>query len=288
MSASQLELEHGRYLRAVAYRMLGSIADAEDVVQDAFARYLAREGADVAEPRAFMTRVVTRLCLDQLKSARVRRETYVGTWLPEPALELADSESPSERADQVTFAMMHVLERLSPLERAAFLLHDVFGQDYDELAEQLERNVSTCRKLVERARGHMHAARPRFSPAPEDGIALAMRFFKAVQAGDGASLTEQLVRDAVLYSDGGGKRPAALNPIDGASRIVRFFLGIRRRWGAHTLVAPARISGSPGLVVRDPDGHLYAFVIESAADRIAAVYLIRNPDKLTEVVARYG
>lgn len=284
----ELERSHGRHLRAVAYRMLGSVSDAEDAVQDAFARCLSRsDELDIAHPRAFLTKVVTRLCLDRLKTARVRRERYVGPWLPEPCLDEPETH-PSERADQVTFAMMVLLERLSPLERAAFLLHDVFGADYVEIAQQLGRSTGTCRKLVERARGHVRAERPRFEPDRRAGLALARSFFAATQRGDEVALSRMLVDDAVLYSDGGGKRAAALNPIEGAERIVRLLTGIRRRWGSHTLITPVSISGSPGIVARDGEGYLYALTFDVVGNGIGAVYIIRNPDKLVGLSTRLG
>ncbi|MGO4835908.1 RNA polymerase sigma factor SigJ, partial [Rhizobiaceae sp. 2RAB30] len=199
----------------IAYRMLGSVADAEDVVQEAFLRWLDVDREGVREPAAFLRRVVTRLCLDHLKSARYRREIYVGPWLPEPILDAADDD------DDITLPLMLALERLSPLERAAFLLHDVFGVGFDEIAEAIEREVSTCRQLASRARSHVRAARPRFPLAREHGLRIAEAFFEASRSGDMQMLRSLLSADVTAYADGGGMVSATAEPIVGLDAVIQ-------------------------------------------------------------------
>jgi RNA polymerase sigma-70 factor (ECF subfamily) len=265
-----------RHLRGVAYRMLGSVSDAEDVVQEAYLRWRTVDAASVAEPRAFLTRVVTRLCLDHLKSARVRRESYVGTWLPEPVptAELDGSED-------LSVALLMTLERLSPLERAAFLLHDVFDVDYTSLAETLERSEAACRQLVTRAREHVRSERRRFEASPGESERVLSAFYTAALSGDASALTALLTESATLYTDGGGKRLAALQPIYGRDKIVRFFSGIRRKGGMAVVerVEPASLNGLPGAIIHGSDGLLtVAFALD--AGQIAEIYITRNPDKL--------
>jgi RNA polymerase sigma-70 factor, ECF subfamily len=278
---------HRRHLTGLAYRMLGSLAEAEDTVQEAYLRWHAADRAAVENPRAFLSTVVTRLCLDQLKSARAQRESYVGPWLPEPVLDDAAlaAETASDYAHDLSVALMLILERLSPLERAAFLLHDVFDMDFAEIAPALGRSEAACRQLAARARAHVHAARPRFAASAEDGARLAEAFRAAAAKGDAAALARLLAADAVLYTDGGGKRPAALNPIRGADRIARLLLGIARNtariadWSNHAV----RLNGQPGFLVTEPDGAKHTVVFDIEGDRIGAIYLTLNPDKLRRV-----
>jgi RNA polymerase sigma-70 factor (ECF subfamily) len=205
-----------RFIR-IAYRMLGSVADAEDMVQDAFLRWLDADRDAVREPAAYLRRVVTRLCLDNLKSARHRRETYIGPWLPEPVVEAAEDE-----IDDVTLPLMMALERLSPLERAAFLLHDVFGVSFEEIAETIGREPATCRQLASRARTHVRAARPRFDMPKERGLQIASAFFAATRNGNMRELQSLLAADVTMHSDGGGKKPAARRPIVGLDVVMQF------------------------------------------------------------------
>lgn len=271
---------HRQFLVGVAYRMLGSIAEAEDVVQDAFLRWRDHT-ANVDDPRAYLATIVTRLCLDRLKSARARREEYVGTWLPEPLIE--EPTQGAEVADDVSVALMLTLERLSPLERAAFLLHDVFDVDYVRIAETLERSEAACRQLVARAREHVRDGRPRFERSPEAEQRLVGAFATAMMSGQLDGLETILAEDAVLYSDGGGKRKAALNPIFGRDRILRFLHGIQKKSHATIEAArPVRINGLPGFVLRIEDG-LETLAIEVRGDAITAIYFVRNPDKLKHV-----
>jgi RNA polymerase sigma-70 factor (ECF subfamily) len=267
-------------LRRVAYRMLGSVADAEDVVQEAFLRWHGADREAVREPEGYLRSVVTRLCLDVLKSARRRREVYVGPWLPEPVVEAAQGDGLD---DEVTLPLMMALDRLSPLERAAFLLHDVFGTPFDEVAEIIGREPAACRQLASRARTHVRAAKPRFTTPKERGLKIAEAFFAASRSGDMSGLQALLAEDVALYSDGGGVRPAALRTVIGAEDVLRVHAAIARKFyesGPSQLVRYGLINGLPGFVTREPDGILQttAFLVEEG--RVAAIYIMRNPDKL--------
>lgn len=268
-------IDHRGFLVGLAYRMLGSVAEAEDVVQDAFVRVAGVPDISVIrEPRAYLARVVTHLCLDRLKSARVKREQYVGMWLPEPVVE--DPATPI--AEDISMALMLALERLSPLERAAFLLHDVFDMDYSAIAQTLERSEAACRQLAARAREHVRTDKPRFSA--DDKIVDA--FAGALATGDVTTLAGLLAEDAVFYSDGGGKKKAALNPIFGRAKIVRFAEGIREKRSIVESVARVRINGLPGFVLRSDEGvETIAFEVEGGL--ITRIYAVRNPDKLTHL-----
>jgi RNA polymerase sigma-70 factor, ECF subfamily len=278
--------KHRRALTGLAYRMLGSRAEAEDVVQDAYLRWHGTDRAAVKEPRHYLGTVVTRLCLDRMKSARARRELYVGQWLPEPVVDEAfDDNNAGDLAHDISLALMLVLERLTPLERASFLLHDVFGLEFSEVARALGRREASCRQLAARAREHIETGRPRFATSREDGHRLAAAFQKAAVSGDTAVLQQILAEDVVLYSDGGGKRAAALNPIHGADRVVRFFAGILRKNEAFSTAQtrPAIINGLAGLVVREEDGAIDTLAFAHRDGRITAIYATRNPDKLHHV-----
>jgi len=267
---------HPRLIR-VAYRMLGSVADAEDVVQEAFLRWLDADRDAVREPEAYLRRIVTRLCLDQLKSARRRRETYIGPWLPEPVVEAAEEE-----IDDITLPLMIALERLSPLERAAFLLHDVFGVGFEEVGEIIGRDPAACRQLASRARDHVRAARPRFLLPKEHGLEIAAAFFAASRSGDLQALRSLLAADVVAYADGGGKVRSAPRPIVGLESIIRLHASL-----AHTfaeamsrLVRYAYINGLPGFVTIEEGAVLQTTALQVAENKIAAIYVMRNPDKL--------
>lgn len=269
---------HRAHLVQVAYRMLGSVAEAEDVVQDAFMRWHGADRAAVVSPRGFLTRTVTRLCLDRLKSARRQREQYVGTWLPEPLVE----EPGFQLAHDLSVALLVTLERLSPLERAAFLLHDVFELDFTEVADVLERSEAAVRQLATRARDHVRRDKPRFVASRDQAQRLADAFQTAMRDGDVATLSTLLARDAIFYSDGGGKRSAALHPIYGRDKILRLLGGLRAKRGAvrPDQVRRVWINGMPGFVLRDDDG-VETLALELAdADSIGALYSVRNPDKL--------
>jgi len=262
-------------LTRVAYRMLGSLADAEDVVQDAFLRWLGTDRAAVEVPEAWLRRTVTRLCLDHLKSARHRRETYVGPWLPEPLVE-------EEPDDDVTLPLMLALERLSPLERAAFLLHDVFGVGFDEVAATIGRDTAAARQLAARARTHVREARPRYKLEKRRGLEIASAFFAASRSGDMAALGALLAADVGLWSDGGGKRPAAVVPVLGFDTVLKLHRSLAVLFAKHgsTLIRTGLINGLPGFVTREADGELQTTALEVEADKVVAIYVMRNPDKL--------
>jgi len=273
-AAAPFDPLRARLLR-VAYRMLGSVADAEDVVQEAFIRWMGADRAEVREPEAFLRRIVTRLCLDQLKSARHRRETYVGPWLPDPIVE-------EEETEDVTLPLMLALERLSPLERAAFLLHDVFGLGFDEVAATIGRDVAACRQLASRARIHVREARPRFQVEKERGLALANAFFLASRNGDMGALGALLADDVSLHTDGGGKRPAAVRPLVGIGEVLKLHKALGVLYGKHgsELVRTALVNGLPGFITREADGELQTTALLIEGGRVVAIYMTRNPDKL--------
>jgi RNA polymerase sigma-70 factor (ECF subfamily) len=266
----------------VAYRMLGSVAEAEDVVQDAFLRWFDTDRSAVREPEAFLRRIVTRLCLDVLKSARRRREAYVGPWLPEPVL-----ETESDEIEDVTLPLMLALERLSPLERAAFLLHDVFGVGFDEVAETIGRDPASCRQLASRARTHIRAERPRFQISRERGLEIAEAFFTASRAGDLTTLRSLLAEDVTVYSDGGGKRPAAMAPIVGLDEVLKAYGVLAGIFAQHPsrLIRHGLINGLPGLVTEEADNTLQTTALEIVDGRVVAIYVVRNPDKLRHLEA---
>lgn len=268
---------HRAYLIKIAYRMLGSVAEAEDVAQDAFLRWSGVDREAIQTPRAYLTRIVTRLCVDRLKSARAQREQYVGTWLPEPVVE----EPGAELAHELSVALMVTLERLSPLERAAFLLHDVFELEFTDVAEALERSEAAVRQLAARAREHVKEGKPRYLASEEEAARLAGAFQVAMRDGDVAALSKMLASEAVLYSDGGGKRRAALNPIYGRDNLVRFITARKVREGTagFSIMRPAWINGLPGFLFKSAEGvETIAFEIEEGL--VTAIYVVRNPDKL--------
>ncbi|KWE65511.1 RNA polymerase subunit sigma [Burkholderia ubonensis] len=264
-----------RLLVRVAYRMLGSVADAEDIVQEAFIRWMDVDRSEVRVPEAFLRRMVMRLCLDQLKSARHQRETYVGPWLPEPVVE-------EDEQEDVTLPLMLALERLSPLERAAFLLHDVFGLEFDEVAATIRREPAACRQLAARARTHVREARPRFRVEKQRGVEIAEAFFAASRSGDMRALGALLAEDVSLHADGGGKRPAAGKPVLGFERVMKVhaYLAELFRNNASTLVRAGFINGLPGFVTLEADGELQTTALEIEDGKVAAIYVVRNPDKL--------
>jgi RNA polymerase sigma-70 factor (ECF subfamily) len=276
-----------RRLTGLAYRMLGSLAEAEDVVQEAYLRWQGCDRSHVTNPPAYLTKTVARLCLDHMKSARARRETYVGPWLPEPLLDGAMFEAgdADDEADDLSIALLLTLERLSPLERAAFLLHDVFGAGFAEIADALGRTEPACRQLAARGRAPVREDRPRFKASPDEGRRLADAFHAAIVSGDIERLARTLATDAVLYSDGGGKRPAALNPIVGRDKILRLFAALLRKQdaGGGLKARFAEINGLPGFVIADTDGALQTLALDIRQGQIAALYLMANPDKLRHV-----
>ncbi|TCL65736.1 RNA polymerase sigma factor SigJ [Rhizobium sp. BK251] len=272
--------ESKRLLR-LGRRMLGSITEAEDVLQDAWLRW-ERVEDEVRTPTAYLTRIVTRLCLDRLKSARARREIYVGPWLPEPLVEPLDTHETV--ADDVTVTLMLALERLSPLERAAFLLHDVFDLALTEVAVVLDREPAAVRQLASRARKNVQNARSRYSVGPEEADGIARAFFAASRDGDVTALSTLLARDVEIHSDGGGKVLAFREVIRGQERALRLFVSAQRKAATTpTLLRTAIIDGLPGFVSLDPIGVLQTTALGIRDGKIFAIYIVKNPDKLTHV-----
>ncbi|MCQ1850652.1 sigma-70 family RNA polymerase sigma factor [Neorhizobium galegae] len=262
-------------LLRVAYRMLGSVSDAEDMVQEAFIRWMKADRQEIREPEAFLRRTVTRLCLDQLKSARRQRETYIGPWLPDPVVE-------EEKEEDVTLPLMLALERLSPLERAAFLLHDVFGLGFEEVATTIERDMAACRQLAARARTHVREARTRFQVDKKRGVELAEAFFAASRSGDMTALGAMLAADVSVHADGGGKRSAATEPVLGFEAVMKVHARLADQFQKNdsTLVRAGFVNGLPGFVTMEADGELQTTALDIEDGKITAIYIVRNPDKL--------
>lgn len=280
-----------RRLRGLAYRMLGSMAEAEDAVQEAYLRWHEVDRDRIAEPRAFLITTTTRICLDVLKSARARREEYVGPWLPDPVTDTAAlaPDAQTEIAEDLSVALLLALDRLSPLERAAFLLHDVFDYSFTQVADTLGRNEAACRQLASRARARVRKERPaRTVPARTSGSAidakhaeLVSAFLDASKSGDLAALTSLLASDVRLIPDSGGKVPAAMNVLAGADRVAAFLAGaVRKGWTADLTARFGTINGLPGLIIDGPDGLVQTNAFEFDGDAIKTIYVVRNPDKL--------
>ena len=283
--------ERGRLI-GLAYRMLGTRADAEDAVQDAWLRWRKVPVMDVENPAGYLSTIVTRLCLDRLKKAKRRREVYVGPWLPEPVLtDPSLVTAPMETLDRdVSFALMTALERLSPLERAAFILHDIFETPFTEIAVLLDRSEAACRQLASRARGNIATNRPRFEAEADSADKLADAFFAAARDGDTDLLKRVLAHDAQLHTDGGGRKAAALNVIGTADKITRFFAGLARKpaSGPPMLARRARLNNLPALLTLENDGTRQAAMIDIADGKIRTIYMIRNPEKLERLWADAG
>ena len=276
-------LAERRLLFAIAYRMLGSAADADDVLQDAFLRW-AEYGKPVDSPRSFLTTTVVRLCLDQLGSARARRVDYVGPWLPEPLL--ASDAGPAEAAelaDSLSMAFLVLLEELAPAERAAFLLHDVFGYGYHEIAAMLGRREPATRQMIARARHRVGERRHRFDANPRQGQQLASQFLTACETGDLQALMSMLADDIVIWTDGGGKARAARNPIYGTSKAARFLIGIAKDVPASAHISLTRLNGQPGAVITESGRVTAAIVLDILHHQVTGVRIIVNPDKLSRL-----
>jgi RNA polymerase sigma-70 factor (ECF subfamily) len=271
---------HRARLLAVAYGMLGSVAEAEDVVQDAWLRWQAAAPEDLRSAEAFLVTVVTRLAIDRLRSARARRETYVGPWLPEPVVEGASPEDLVAEAEQLSLAVLATLERLNPVERAVLLLRDVFDFEYSEIADVVRRMPATCRQIARRAREHAGQPVRRARPTPEQEQRLLEAFAAAIYGDSLEDLTRTLAHDAVLWTDGGGRVAAARKPLVGGARIARALLALQRKSPAGSTVAPARVNGEIGLLLREPDGTLTVMAFEIADEAILGLRMVRNPEKL--------
>jgi RNA polymerase sigma-70 factor (ECF subfamily) len=276
---------------SLAYRMVASVSEAEDIVQEGFVRYqrALNEGVEVESPKAYLSSVVTRLSIDHLRSARARRETYIGQWLPEPVLTngdaLGDPAAHAERADSLSMAFLLLLERLTPVERAVFLLHDVFGYGYDEISAIVGKTEANCRQLAARARRHIESEKPRFDASRRKRDELATRFFAAMTDGDFDSLIDLLAADVVVYGDGGGKAPQWREPIVGAQRVARLFGGLGRQirvLGA--IVRLHQVNGQTGAILLTPDEQVICvFSFDIADGVVQSVRSVINPDKLRHV-----
>jgi RNA polymerase sigma-70 factor (ECF subfamily) len=286
-----LFLQYRPLLFAIAYRMLGSAAEAEDIVQDTYLRFQPAPLRAIESPKAYLTTIVTRLCLNQLTSARVQRETYVGPWLPEPILnadypELADPETRATADDSISIAFLTLLENLTPAERAVFLLHEVFDYEYPEIARILDKSEAACRKLFSRAKGYLTQHRPRFKVDPEEHHRLLVQFMQAVGNGDLEGLTMLLAEEVTFWADGGGKvRGAALEPVHGRMAVAQFVLSVSARFAptaARYLVAD--VNSRPTLLICSADGTPAIVVsLEVGEGRIQTIWAIANPDKLSRL-----
>ena len=268
-------------LNRLAYRILGTRTDADDILQDAYLRWSRTEVSAVKSPKAFLTTVVTRLCIDRRREIDQRKETYIGQWLPEPRVQpYAAADRVSEVAENVSMALLYVMERLSPAERAAYVLRQIFDYDYETIAEILEKSAASCRQLVSRAEQHVLQGRPRFAAASDAVARISGEFLQACASGDLDGLLRLLTDDVFVVSDGGGKAKAALAIIAGSDHVSRFFLGLVRKWPEHAQAEMVLVNGEPGWAVTLDDQVVTVFAPEFEGDRIRGFYIIRNPDKL--------
>jgi len=276
------ELEFEQYrgrLFSIAYRMLGSVADAEDILQETFIRWMQASSDDIRSAKAFLVTIITRLCINQLQSARVQREKYVGQWLPEPFIIDEDHDPGS-----LSIAFLVLLERLNPIERAVFLLREVFDYEYAEIAAAVGQSEANCRQILRRARQHVRAERPRFQATEEEHDALLERFRHAAVSGDVGALEALLSADVVLHTDGGGKAPALPNLVNGANNVARAIVGgVTRLTPTNLVQRVLRINGEPGIVTYLNARPFGVFTIRVHEGEIAAIYAITNPDKLSHL-----
>jgi RNA polymerase sigma-70 factor (ECF subfamily) len=278
--------EHRRLLFSLAYRMLGVVADAEDMVQETFLRWQAASEEEIKAPKAYLSTIITNLCINHLQSARVKREEYIGPWLPEPLItdESQDPMRNANLADSLSMAFMILLESLTPLERACFLLRDVFDYEYEEIARMTGKSEANCRQMVSRARLHIRERRTRFDVSRETRNRMTAQFMKACASGDLQGLMSLLAEDATLMSDGGGRVTAARKPIHGADHIARFLTGLVNKVGAsHLTVRPTEVNGQPGFITYLNGRLQNVLALDIADDRIRGVYIVVNPDKLRKV-----
>ena len=278
------------YLFAIAYRMLGSAMDAEDMVQETYLRYQATEPETIHSLKAFLTTIITRLCMDQIHLAHRKRELYVGPWLPEPILtattaDAGDPEKRVETEESISLAFLVLLEQLQPFERAVFLLHEVFEYKFGEIATMLEKSEAACRRSFSRAKLHLRTHRPRFSVSPQLHRQLLNGYLQAAQGGDIAPMMDLLSENVTLWADAGGKiKQAALRPIHGRDAVARFSLGTRRFWPEGYQVEIAEVNGQAALIIR-ADGQVFSVLtIDVEQGQIQAIRIIANPEKLTRVL----
>ncbi|GJF20442.1 RNA polymerase sigma24 factor [Streptomyces sp. HO565] len=278
--ATDAFVTHRNLLFTVAYEMLGSAADAEDVLQETWLRWAGVDLAEVRDPRAYLVRITTRQALTRLRTLGRRKESYVGSWLPEPLLTTPDVAEDVELADSVSMAMMLVLETLTPTERAVFVLREVFDLDYDEIAEAVDKSPAAVRQTAHRARAHVAARRPRGVVSPTETRDALDAFQRAVRAGDLQGLLDILAPDVVLLGDGGGIKQAVLRPITGADKVARLMIGGLMKQGDAVSMGPAQVNGYPALILR-LDGELdTVLAVRFDEGRITGLYAVRNPEKL--------
>jgi RNA polymerase sigma-70 factor (ECF subfamily) len=277
------------YLFSIAYRMLGSAMDAEDMVQETYLRYQTTPPETIRSLKAFLTTILTRLCMDQLQLARRKREVYVGPWLPEPILteETPESANPEKRVEteeSISLAFLVLLEQLQPFERAVFLLREVFEYEFAEIAAMLEKSEAACRRSFSRAKKHLVDRRPRFPASPRIHQQLLSGYFQAVQTGEMTPLMNLLSEDVILWADGGGKvKQAALRPIRGRDAVARFSLGTKRFWPENSRVELEEVNGQTALIIRAGEKAFAVLTIEVEQGQIQAIRIIANPEKLTRV-----
>ncbi|GHE70688.1 RNA polymerase sigma-70 factor [Streptomyces thermocarboxydus] len=289
-TATALFEEHRPVLMGIAYRMLGRVADAEDVVQDAWLRWSAADRTDVREPRGFLVRITTRLALDRLRRIKARGETYVGPWLPEPYVTdfgdtVPDTADQAVLAESVSLAVLVVMETLSPLERAVFVLREAFGHPYADIAAMLDRGEAAVRQLAARARRHVDERRPRYDVDPARRRDLTARFLDAAAGGDLAGLMELLAPDVRLVGDSGGKARAPLRVLEGADHVGRFFVGVAGKGLPDVSVRMVELNGGPAVLVLSGGKPDTVVQIDADGGRIRTVYVVRNPDKLAALIA---
>ncbi|MGH2493431.1 MAG: RNA polymerase sigma-70 factor [Ktedonobacteraceae bacterium] len=277
------------YLFAIAYRMLGSAMDAEDMVQETYLRYQTTKPETIHSLKAYLTTILTRLCMDQLDLARRKREVYVGPWLPEPILtgetsEVADPEKRVETEESVSLAFLVLLEQLQPFERAVFLLREVFEYKFAEIATMLDKSEAACRRSFSRAKLHLRAHRPRFPASSQTHQQLLNGYLRAVQGGDMTPLMNLLSENVTLWADGGGKvKQAALRPIHGRDAVARFSLGTKRFWPQNSRIELEEVNGQPALIIRTGDQAFAVLTIDVEQGQIQTIRIIANPEKLARV-----
>ncbi|MFG2328008.1 RNA polymerase sigma-70 factor [Streptomyces sp. NPDC048604] len=281
--ATEAFVAHRNLLFTVAYEMLGSAADAEDVLQETWLRWVDVDLDQVRDRRAYLVRITTRQSLNRLRSLSRRKESYVGQWLPEPLLTTPDVALDVELAESLSMALMLVLETLSPTERAVFVLREVFDVGYDEIAAAVDKNPATVRQIAHRARKHVDARRPREAVSPDATRAALDSFQRAATTGDIQGLLDVLAPDVVLMADGGGFKQAALRPVMGADKVARFLLGGKAKLDATLTIEPTVVNGNPGLLFRLDDELDGVMGISFEGDRITGLYYVRNPEKLTRI-----
>lgn len=277
--------QHRSLLFAIAYRMLGTVADAEDMVQETFLRWQQTTEATVKSAKTYLSTIITRLCIDHLRSARVQREQYVGPWLPEPLMtqQTDDPATQVELADSLSMAFLVVLERLSPVERAVFLLREVFDYDYDEIAQMVGKNPANCRQILKRSRQHITDQRPRFQVDRQQQEQITVKFLEATNQGNLQDLMSLLAKDVTYWSDGGGQVAAALKPLQGGMKVARFLLALRSKQLAKAVSHRIEVNGQPGLILFMNDRIHSVTTFDLVNGSIQSIYTMRNPEKLKRI-----